>query len=404
MRFHYIASEPTGKIIEAEMEAQGVAEVLEFLAGRGLKPINIKVVKGFKAVGGKGIFGATTITETDKIFLTRYLGLMLKVGTDLFQAVDVLMNDFDKPIIKVFLAEVRSNLEKGQPFYVSFAKYPRFFDSVFVNLIKAGEASGNLDQILESLSVSLEKQQDIKNRIRGVLIYPIFLLIASFLILFFLVTFALPKIATVFEGSGFEPPLFSRVVFAVGNFFGQYALFIAGISIVGIIAAFYFYKTSLTFRRFLFNFINRLPAIRGVAAKISLQRFASTLSSLVGSGLPLVQGIEITAQAVGNEELKTALLRISREGITKGLTVSEAFRKEPIFPRVVVNLISISEKAGHLENVLTTLANFYETETDTTIKFMVSLLEPALLMIMGVIVGTIALSIIVPIYQLTGKF
>ena len=403
MRFHYIASEPTGKIIEAEMEAQGVAEVLEFLASRGLKPVNIKIIKGFKAVSGQGIFGAS-ITETDKIFLTRYLGLMLKVGTDLFQAVDVLMNDFDKPIIKTFLSEVRSNLEKGQPFYISFAKYPRFFDSVFVNLIKAGEASGNLDQILENLSVSLEKQQDIRNRIRGVLIYPIFLLIVSFLILFFLVTFALPKIAAVFESSGFEPPLFSRVVFAVGNFFGDYALFIAGISIGGIIAAFYFYKTSLVFRRLLFNFVNYLPAIRGVAAKISLQRFASTLSSLIRAGLPLVQGIEITAQAVGNEGLKAALLRISREGISKGLTVSEAFKKEPIFPRVVVNLVAISEKAGHLENVLTSLSNFYETETDTAIKFMVSLLEPALLMIMGAIVGTIALSIIVPIYQLTGNF
>ena len=226
MRFHYTASESAGKIIEGEMEAQGVAEVLEFLANKGLKPINVKMTKGFKAVGGKGILGATTITETDKIFLTRYLGLMLRVGTDLFQAIDVLMTDF----IKAFLSEVRSNLEKGQPFYISFAKYPRLFDSVFVNLIKAGEASGNLDQILENLSVSLEKQQDIKNRIRGVLIYPIILLITSFLILFFLVTFALPKIASVFESSGFNPPLFSRVVFAVGNFFGDYALFIAGIS------------------------------------------------------------------------------------------------------------------------------------------------------------------------------
>ena len=218
MRFHYIASEPAGKIIENEIEAQGIAEVLEFLAGRGLKPVNIKVVKGLKAVGGQGVFGAS-ITETDKIFLTRYLGLMLKVGTDLFQALDVLMTDFDKPVIKAFLSEVRSNLEKGQPFYLSFARYPRFFNPVFVNLIKAGEISGNLDKILEDLSVTLEKQQEIKSRIQGVLIYPVFLLVASFLILFFLVTFALPKIAGVFEGSGFKAPLFSRIVFAVGAFF-----------------------------------------------------------------------------------------------------------------------------------------------------------------------------------------
>ncbi len=403
MRFHYIASETTGKIIDGEMEAQGVAEVLEFLAGRGLKPVNIKIVKGFKAVSGMGIFGAG-ITETDKIFLTRYLGLMLKVGTDLLQAAEVLMTDFDKPMIKSFLSEVRSNLEQGQPFYLSFAKYPRFFNPVFVNLIKAGEASGNLDKVLEDMSNSLEKQQDIKNRIRGILIYPIFLMVAAFLILFFLVTFALPKIANVFEGSGIQPPLFSRIVFAIGGFFGDYALIFASLVVVGGIAAFYFYKTSLTFRRFAFNLLNYLPGVRNVITKIALQRFASTLASLIEAGLPLTQSIEITSQAVGNDELKEALLRISREGITKGLSVSESFRKEPIFPRVVVNLVAISERAGHIENVLNTLSHFYETETDTAIKFMVSLLEPTLLLGMGVIIGTIALSIIVPIYQLTAKF
>lgn len=403
MRFHYIASEPTGKITEDELEAQGVAEVLEFLASRGLKPISIKVVKGFKAVSGRGLFRAA-ITNTDKIFLVRYLSLMLRVGTGLFQAIDILMADFDKPALKAFLGEVRSNLGKGQPFYFCFAKYPKFFDSVFVNLVKAGEASGNLDRVLEHLSITLEKQQDIRSRIRGALIYPIFLLVASFLILFFLVTFALPKIAGVFEGGGFETPLFSRIVFTVGTFLGDHVFFIVSILVAGIAIIFYFYKTSLSFRKFIFNFLNRLPVIRDVVGKIALQRFASTLSSLIEAGLPLTEGIEITAQAVGNEELKEALLRISREGLVKGLTVSEAFRRETFFPRVVVNLIAISEKAGHIENVLSTLSDFYGRETDTSIKSMVSLLEPMLLMIMGVIVGAIALSIIVPIYQLTGKF
>lgn len=402
MRFSYIASEPAGKIVEGEMEAQGVAEVLEFLAGKGLRPINVKIIKGFKAVSG-GLW-SVTITENDKIFITRYLGLMLRVGTDLLQAIGVLMTDFDKPVVKSFLSEVRSNLEKGQPFYLSFARYPRFFNEVFVNLIKAGETSGNLDKVLEDMSASLEKQQDIKNRIRGVLIYPIFLLATSFFILFFLVTFALPKIANVFAGSGFNPPLFSRIVFAVGGFFGHYALFFLGFVVIGAIAAFYFYKTSLTFRHFVFNLLNYIPGVRGVVDKIALQRFAATLASLIEAGLPLTQGIELSAQAVGNEEMKEALLRISREGITKGLSVSESFRKETIFPRVVVNLIAISEKAGHIENVLKTLSHFYENETDTSIKFMVSLMEPTLLIGMGFIVGAIALSIIVPIYQLTAKF
>lgn len=402
MRFHYIASEPAGKIIEGEMEAQGVAEILEFLSSKGLKPANIEIVKGFKAIGGS--FWSAAITETDKIFITRYLGLMLKVGTDLLQAIEVLITDFDKLVVKTFLSEVRSNLEKGQPFYVSFARYPKFFNQVFVNLIKAGEASGNLDKVLEDMSNSLEKQQDIKNRIRGVLIYPIFLLVASFFILFFLVTFALPKIANVFEGGGFEPPLFSKIVFAIGGFFGKYALFLLLFLVIGGFAAFYFYRISIVFRSFVFNLLKYFPGARDVVNKIALQRFAATLSSLIEAGLPLTQGIELTAQAVGNEEMEEALLRIVREGITKGLSISDSFRRETVFPRVVVNLIAISEKAGHIESVLKTLGHFYESETDSSIKFMVSLLEPVLLMIMGVIVGAIALAIIVPIYQLTGKF
>jgi len=403
MRFHYVAGDSSGKIVESEVEAQGVAEVLEILASKGLKPVNIKVVKLSKALGGGGFF-SPTINETDKIFLTRYIGLMLKVGTDLLQAIGVLINDFDKPVVKSFLGEVRSNLEKGQPFYLSFSKYPKFFNTVFINLIKAGEASGNLDNILEDMSLSLEKQQDINNRIRGVLVYPIFLLVVSFSILFFLVSFALPKIAAVFQGSGFKPPIFSQIVFAVGLFFGKYALFIGGLIITSGIAIFYFYKTSIVFRNFVFNAVTAFPGVKSVIIKLALQRFAVTLASLIEAGLPLVRGLEITSEAVGNEQLKEALLRISKEGISKGLTVSDAFRREAVFPRVVVNLIAISEKSGHMEDVLKTLAHFYETETDTAIKFMVSLLEPTLLMSMGVIVGLIALSIIVPIYQLTAKF
>ena len=153
MRFHYVASQPDGKIVEDEIEAQGVAEVLEFLAAKNFKPIKVKNVK--EIIKGRGIFGAATINTTDKIFLTRYLSLMLKVGTDLLQAIDVLTADLDKPVIKSFLKEVRSNLEKGQPFYATFVKYPRFFDQVFVSLLKAGETSGNLDQILGNISVSL---------------------------------------------------------------------------------------------------------------------------------------------------------------------------------------------------------------------------------------------------------
>ena len=176
------------------------------------------------------------------------------------------------------------------------------------------------------------------------------------------------------------------------------------IFVAGLIAFILFYKNSLPFKRVVVSLIDEVPLIKDVVRKIALQRFAATLSSLVKAGIPLTEALEITAQAVGNTQLKDALIRISREGLAKGLTVGEAFRREPFFPKTVVNLVAISERAGHIEEVLGTLSDFYMSEIDSSLKTLVSFLEPVMLLIIGFIIGMIALSIIIPIYQLTTQF
>jgi len=402
MQFKYIASQPDGKIVESEMAAKDVSEVLGFLASQGLKPVSVQPLERFD-VGIKSLFGGQ-ITLTDQVFISKYLSLMLKLGTGLLQAVNILIDDFEKPAVRTFLLEIRSALEKGLPFHVTFARYPKVFSQVYINLLRAGEASGNLDKIFEDLSEMLTKQKALRDQITGALIYPIILLIGSTFILLFLVTFALPKIANVFSEGGFEPPLFSKIVFGIGLFFGDNILYVIGIIVVAFGAFFYFYRVSLVFRKLLSSLVNEIPLIKEVLKKIALQRFASVLSSLIKAGMPLTEALEITAQAVGNIELKESLIRISREGLSKGLTIGEAFRKEPFYPRTVVNLMAISEKAGHMEEVLATLSEFYTKEIDNSLKILVSFLEPALLLFIGAIIGFIALSIIVPIYQLTAQF
>ncbi len=403
MRFHYVASQPNGKVIEGETEAQGPAEVLEFIASRGLRPISIKALKGFEAVSGRGFF-KESVNITDKVFLTKYLALMLKVGTDLLRAIDILIADFDKPAMKALLSEIRGTVEKGQPFYTTFTKYPRIFSPVFVNLVKAGESSGNLEMVFENLSVSLGKEQDLRNRIRSALVYPSLLFVVSLAVLFLLVSFALPKIAEMFMTSGFNPPLFSKIVFTIGLFLGDYMIFILIGSVIFGIAGFYYFRKVESGRRLFWRFINRVPVVSDVLKRIALQRFATTLASLMRAGLPILASLEITADAVGLAELKDALIRISREGVAKGLTLGDSFRREPVFPRVVTNLVAISEKAGHIEDVLGTLADFYESEIDVSVKTLVSFLEPIMLLLIGGVIGTIALSIIIPIYQLVGQF
>jgi len=403
MKFYYKAFQPDNRIMEGEVDVGSPDEVLHFLARKGLRPITVKpVMSGLVEKSNKGL--GQRITITDKIFLTKYLSLMLKVGTDLFKVIDILIADFDKPSMKVFLKEVRNDLEKGKPFYSSFERHPRYFSDVFVNLIKAGEASGNLGKVFDDLSVSLEKERELKSKIKGALIYPILLLGLAGAILTFLVTFALPKIASVFDGGGIEPPLFSKIVFGVGLFLEQYILIFLTLGVVIlIIFGFFLFRTNPG-RRLLIKILNAIPFVKPVTSKLALQRFTGTLSSLLKSGMSIIDSLEITASAVGNGEIAESLRRIARQGIAKGLTIGGAFKKESVFPNVVSNLIAVSEKAGHLDEILRTLSEFYEIEIDRSLKTLVSFLEPALLIIIGAVVGVIALAIIVPIYQLVGQF
>lgn len=401
MRFHYVASQPNGRIVEADVEAQGPSDVLAWMATQGLRPVSLKALGGIETKGIRGIFGQS-ITVEDQVFLTKYLALMLKVGTDLFRAIDILIADFDKPIVKALLIEIRDNLGKGQPFYMTFAKYPKFFSPVFVNLIRAGEKSGNLENVFEELSVTLEKDAELRNSIKGALIYPVILICMAMLIVLGMVTFILPKIAASFTTNGITPPTFSLVVFTIGLFIGANVIPILSGIIVLVVGCMVFFRTDLG-KTILGQIVSHIPVINEVVHRIALQRFAATLSSLMKAGMPIIESLEIAAEAGGSAEMKAALFRISREGIAKGLTIGEAFRKEPYFPQVVVNLISISEQAGHLESILGTLAEFYEGEINSSVKTLVAFIEPVLLVVIGVVVGILALSIIVPVYQMTAS-
>jgi len=401
MQFHYIASRADNKIVEGDLEAERSADVLGALASKGLRPISIKSAQTLQT---KRSFLGGGVTVTDQVFLTKYLALMLQVGTNLFSAIDILIADFDKPSVKALLLEMKSNLEKGKPFYITFVNYPKIFSPVFVNMIKAGEASGKLEKVFADLSVSLEKEMSLRQRVKGAFIYPVVLMSASLAILVLLVTFALPKIADVFSSTGFKPPLFSRVVFVIGLFIGNNLWWLLGGAVVLVVSFMILFTRNLIFRRVVSKFFKGLPLIKDVVNKLGIQRFASTLSSLMKAGLPIIDALEITAEASGNDEIKNALLRISREGIAQGLTIGEAFKREPAFPKAVTNLVAISEKSGHVDEILNTLAVFYEGEIDSSLKTLVSLMEPILLIVIGLVIAVIALSIIVPIYQLVGSF
>ena len=401
MLFHYVAADAAGQMTEGNLEGNDLQDALHWLAGKNLRPVSVKPVEE----GKKGItLFEAGITTSDKVFLTKYLALMLRVGTDLMSAINILIEDFDKAAVREFLLEVRENLSKGKPFYETFAAHPKVFSLTFVNLVRAAEKSGNLQKTFEDLSVSLEKDAELQSHVTSALIYPAVLIVIASGILIFLVTYALPKVAGVFTSSGIQPPLFSRITFGIGLFIGG-NIMIIGPAVVIILGGFVWFawKTN-TGRRLLDDILTHTPFVKNIYEQLAIQRMASTMSSLLSAGLPINQTLEIAAQTVGLRSYREALTRVTTEGLEKGLTIGEAFRREAVFPKVVTNLVAISERAGHLEEVLDTLAQFYATSVDSNITALVSLLEPAMLLVMGIMVAVIALSIIVPIYQLTTSF
>ncbi len=401
-KFHYIATNQTGKLIEANEDAGSTAELLAILASKGLQPVSVKQLKGKEAYASASRVFGKSVTINDKIFLTKYLSVMLRVGIDLFQAINILLADFQKSTLRVLLTEVRESLERGSPFYTTFAKYPQYFSPVFINLVKSGEASGNLANVFDNLTTNLSKEKELRAKIRGALVYPILLFSLSILILIFLTTFALPRLANIFNTGGFDPPLFSKVVFGVGLFLSKYIWLFVGLGAAALFVLWLFGRSQAG-RQFFSHLLIRLPIVRKITYHLAIQRFATTLSALMKAGVPIIEAIKITAETVGHPEIRLALLRVANEGVTKGLSLGESFKRETVFPFVVTNLVAISERAGHLDEILDTLGKFYESEIDSSIKTALTFIEPILLLFIGAVIGIIALSIIVPVYQLVGQ-
>ena len=399
MLYHYRAVDEKGSVVEGDVDAAVLQDALLFLSQKNLRPLSVDPVKTEKP-GTIQLFKGH-ITLEDKVFLTKYLGLMLRVGTDLLSAINILIADASKPAMREFLVEVRESLTRGEPFYKTFEKHPKDFSVTFVSLVKAAEASGNLQKTFEDLNTSLSSDADLQSKIRAALIYPLVLIFMALAIMTFLVTFALPKVAAVFSQSNITPPFFSQVVFTIGLFVGNNIIAFFVVLFVLIFGSLFFVRKTETGRRTMDAVLTHAPGIKNIYRDIAIQRMAATMSSLMKAGLPIVQTITIAADTVPVVEFKYALLRIANEGLSQGLTIGEAFRKETVLPQSVTSLIAISEKAGHIEEVLGTLADFYASNIDASIKTAVALIEPAMLLVMGFVVAIIALSIIVPVYQMS---
>jgi len=400
----YEAYNKNNEIIQGEYEANTREEMMEYLTKRYLTPVSIRSlgeVNEKRDILSKEIF--SSISSTDIMFLIRNLATTVKAGLSIVEALDILIKDTTNKLMKKILQNVQALINNGQPLSVGFEAYKNLFPPIFLGMIKAGEVSGQLEKTLRELGNYLSKEYALRSRVKTALTYPIILLVASTVVVTLMLMFVLPKLTASFAASGVALPLITQIFLFISQILTwSYTLDV--IIIVGIIYFFSYFRKTKKGKRFFFSVLSHTPIANDLIKKIALVHFSRTFGNLMGSGLSVIDSLTISSESINNESYNSAILKVIGD-IKNGIPISTSLSKYPdLFPNLLISLITVGERTGSLEEILITFADFYEEEVDNRLKDLTSILEPVLLLIMGLMIGSIAISIILPIYQLVGHF
>lgn len=400
--FIYEATDSKGKIVTGEITAVTEKEAMHYLGRQGLIPIVLtnKSEKGGSDSDESFSF-FDSINTVDRLFLIRNLSTMLKAGLSFNEAVDILSQDTDRPPLRKFLLKVQRNLQNGLPLSFTLDQYRVSFPPVFIGMVKAGEASGKLADSLTDLNQYLSREYALASKVKGAMVYPVILMFAATLVITLLLVFVLPKLTESFASSGTELPGLTKFFVAISNVLTISPLLDFAV-IFGLIGGFITLRRTEKGRIMLSTIASKIPGIREVVKKVALIRFARVFGTLLASGVSAIESLELTGNAVGSKQYKNALMGITEE-IKSGVQFSVAIGKYPkLFPLLLVNLVMVGERTGTLEHILRTYGDFMDEEVDGTLKRVTSAIEPILLMVMGIVVGAIAVAIMLPIFKLVG--
>ncbi len=337
---------------------------------------------------------------SQKVFFADHLRVMVRSGISLSEALRTLAEQTTNRRLKKVLTEIKIGLEAGETLSTHLSKYPDIFSKTFVSMVSAGEISGTLENNLEELATQMRKEHQLRSRVKSALSYPIIIVVATIGILTMLVVYVLPKLLDIFKEFKANLPLPTVILIGVVEFVQAHGLLILIVLLIIIFALIMFGRTK-NGKNIFHGILLRLPIFGPVVLKINLARFSRTFSSLLKTDIPVVQGLEITAETLSNVHYKKAVLGAAEE-IKKGLTIEEVLKKyTKLFPPLVLQMIAIGEKSGTIDVLLKELANFYEEEVDNVTKSLSSIIEPLLILFLGVVIGGIALAVILPMYSLT---
>ena len=380
-----------GKVLKGEIRAAGEAVVNATLRRQGITVTKVKKQSAFASKG--------KITEKDITLFTRQLATMMKAGVPLLQAFDIVGKGHNNPAVAKLLGDIKADVETGSSLSTSFRKYPLYFDALFCNLVGAGEQAGILDTLLDRLATYKEKIMAIKGKIKSALVYPISIIVVAFAITAVIMIFVIPAFKTLFEGFGADLPAPTLIVMAISDFFVSYWWAIFGAIGGGLWFFFYTWKRSEKMQSTMDRLMLKLPIIGEIIRKATIARFSRTLSTMFAAGVPLVEALDSVAGASGNRVYYDATKRIQSE-ISTGTSLTVAMQNAHVFPNMVLQMTAIGEESGALDSMLSKVADFYEAEVDDAVDAMASLMEPIIMVVLGVLIGGLVIAMYLPIFKM----
>ncbi len=401
LTYSYTARDPaTGQKVTSEVQADNEQAAAKLIRQEGLSPLDIKVADAKSTKGIKGFFNK--VKARDRVLFSRQLATLINAGLPLVQSLRSVGNQTTSKQLKLIVNKIISDVEAGTPLSVAMAKHPQVFNRVYISLIAAGEASGTLDQALDRLAVQQEKDAELISKVRGAMIYPIIVLVVMFAVITFMIVSVLPQVEELYKDlPGANLPLLTRILLGVSNFTIKYWWLLLIILAAGIFFTSRWART-LGGKRVIDKLKMRMWPIGPLFMKMYMARFARTGTTLVSTGVPLIQTLEITGDAVNNIHIEESLKKAT-EKVKGGKALSEALTNDPNFLELVPNMLRIGEQSGAIEQMLSKTADYYEHEVDSQIKTISTIIEPVLMVILGVMAFIIVAAVLLPIYGLAGK-
>lgn len=395
--FEWAGRTPKGTIQKGELTAASKEEVIAHLRRQHIIPTVIAPKP--KAIFKFRLPFRGKVKDKDIIVFTRQFATMIDAGLPLVQALDILSKQTVNKTLAKAIVDIKADVEGGSTYADALRGHPRVFSELYANMVAAGEAGGILDTILNRLTQYIEKAMKLKKKVKGAMIYPSFIIGAAVIVVAIIMVLVIPTFAKMFAQFGGELPLPTRMIIAASEFLGGLGgLLILG-SIIGVVVFIAQFRRTETGKKTIDALLLKLPVFGELIRKVAIAKFTRTLGTLVGSGVPILDGLEITAKTAGNKVIEKAVLQ-TRDAVTVGKTIAVPLSQSGIFPPMVTEMISVGESVGALESMLTKIGDFYEEEVDAAVANLTAMIEPVLIVFLGITIGFIVISMYLPIFRL----